>query len=359
MTNGLWWRYYTTPNNFNRSRAAALSQLLLCENFLGRPIRFSAPSLLESDNIGEVILENEACVGCHSTLDPLASALFGFWWYDIYDNAELSSYHAEREYLGEQYLSHSPGYFGMPMESPADLGPLLAADHRLVSCTVERMAELLLRRETGTDDFNALAAHREDFEDSGLRLSSLVLSLLSDPEYRAGSLSDEVGGDGEELYQTKRIMVPSMLDSAVEEATGFTWEQEGYRQLDNDVIGYRNLLGGVDGSVVTRASNRPSLSRQLVIKRLSQAAAAQAVESAWAEPSGLFPLALSGLAPGDAGFGETARLLHRRLHARNPSEEQLAEDEELWLAVEAQSDARQAWASLLSVMVRDPDFWMY
>ena len=44
MSNGLWWRYYTTPNNYNRSRAAALSRLFLCEDFLLRPIKFTAPA---------------------------------------------------------------------------------------------------------------------------------------------------------------------------------------------------------------------------------------------------------------------------------------------------------------------------
>ena len=48
MTNGVWWRYYTTPNNFGRTRAAAISRLLLCEDYLLRPISFESPSLCAS-----------------------------------------------------------------------------------------------------------------------------------------------------------------------------------------------------------------------------------------------------------------------------------------------------------------------
>ena len=79
MTNGLWWRYYTTPNNNNRARAAALMNLFLCENLLLRPIRFTATALLEADEINNVIQTDASCIGCHNTLDPLASAFFGFW----------------------------------------------------------------------------------------------------------------------------------------------------------------------------------------------------------------------------------------------------------------------------------------
>ena len=40
-TNGLWWRYTTTDSNMNRTRAAAISRLLLCEDFMARPVSFA------------------------------------------------------------------------------------------------------------------------------------------------------------------------------------------------------------------------------------------------------------------------------------------------------------------------------
>ena len=51
--------------------------LFLCENLLLRPIRFQATALLEADEINNVIQTDAACVGCHNTLDPLASAFLG------------------------------------------------------------------------------------------------------------------------------------------------------------------------------------------------------------------------------------------------------------------------------------------
>ena len=43
-TNGLWWRYTTTPSNMNRGRASALSRIFLCVDYIARPINFSAAS---------------------------------------------------------------------------------------------------------------------------------------------------------------------------------------------------------------------------------------------------------------------------------------------------------------------------
>ena len=147
MTNGLWWRYYTTPHNYSRTRAMALTDLFLCENYLLKPIKFSAPSLLERDALNEVIQSDEACIGCHSTLDPIASALFGFWWFDLYDVTEMTYYHPEREPLGMYYLNLQASFFGQPLESPAQLGQSIAQDPRFERCSTERLASLLWKRD--------------------------------------------------------------------------------------------------------------------------------------------------------------------------------------------------------------------
>ena len=39
-SNGLWWRYYTTPFNYNRGRSAAITRLLLCEDYL-EPVSYT------------------------------------------------------------------------------------------------------------------------------------------------------------------------------------------------------------------------------------------------------------------------------------------------------------------------------
>ena len=79
-SNALWWRFGSTNTNANRMRANVASTILLCNNYLNRPISFERDSnLLEESAVQEAISNDPACVNCHRTLDPLAAHFFGFW----------------------------------------------------------------------------------------------------------------------------------------------------------------------------------------------------------------------------------------------------------------------------------------
>ncbi len=356
MTNGLWWRYYSAPNNYNRTRAAAISRLLLCEDFLLRPISFSASSLLDRESLNEATRTETACVGCHATLDPLASAMFGFWWFDLYDTAEMTSYHAEREFLGEYYLEMGPAWFGQPMQGPADLGGMIANDPRFVSCTVERAAAGLWRRSVTVDDFAVLQDAQAEFEASDLRYTELLRALIATEEYTAGELLPEADDDDADRIATGRMMSAEQLADTVEDLTGYRWSWQGFDQLDNDSYGFRTLLGGVDGVSVSVVQQDPSLSRALVIQRLAQAAAWEVVEDIG---TGLLDQVSATTTPADAEFTDQLITLHRRMHGSSPDDARLAEDVALWEAVEATAGPEAAWRSVVAVLIRDPDFWMY
>jgi hypothetical protein len=362
MSNGLWWRYYTTPNNYNRSRAAALSRLFLCEDYLLRPIKFSAPALLDRESLNAATREVATCAGCHNTLDPLAANLFGFWWYDIYDTAEMTSYHPEREQLGADYLERDPAWYGIPMEGPVELGPYIAADDRFTRCTVERMAEALWRRSPDLDDFFTLDRLHLDFEDADWRLDGLVHAILDGADYRAGALQESAPEEAESRLTTLRIMSVEQLEQVVEDLTGFVWTYEGMEELANDQTGYRILGGGIDGHQVTQPAREPSLASSLLLKRIAQAGAAWVVQKDLVEggESRLFQyVSLGSDTPGQPDFTAELHQLHLRLHGAEASTDQLARDEALWTEVEAISDPATAWASLISVMIRDPAFWSY
>ena len=47
------------------------------------------------------------------------------------------------------------------------------------------------------------------------------------------------------------------------------------------------------------------------------------------------------------------------LHGYPSTDNWLSQTTTLWQEVAALSDSRQAWASVVSVMIRDPAFWMY
>ncbi len=370
MTTGLWWRYWSAPNNYNRTRAAALSRLFLCADFLDRPISFEATSLLDSSSLSEATQTEEACVGCHVSLDPLGASLFGFWWFDIYSMAEMDHYHTEREWLGSYYLDMEPAWFGTPMDGPADLGPMLAQDPRFLSCTVERVSQGLLRRSMGTEDHARQADLLDTFQDSELRLQALVEAVLDTPEYQAGSLRDGATESQAARAATGRVLTPDQLADGVEELTGFRWQHEGFDQMLNDDSGYRILAGGLDGIAVARAQEDPSVSRLLVIRSLAEAASTHAARSDF-ELDPLSRRLLGGVdigdRPGSEAFGAQLELLHLIFHSKEADRDQLAEEEALWTAVyelsvdqlgATEADAAtDAWATVLSVLIRDPAFW--
>jgi hypothetical protein len=364
-TNGLWWRYATTLNNMNRGRAAAVSKLLLCHDFLQRPVVIQGLDEFTEEALLAATQEEPSCQSCHATLDPLAANFFGFWWYDVKDATELSSYHPEREPLGATYMDLTPAWFGQPLEGVAALGPVVAADPRFQRCIVEQMAEQLWHRPLTDADFNLLSASEEDFAAGGLRMGALLRSLMATPEYRAGALLEGADEDTDERYVTRRVMSVEQLASSVEALTGYRWSVQGYDQLTNDIVGYRVMGGGADGLIVTDPSPWPGVSRSLVIQRLAQLAAQAALEEDLARAAvdrrlvGTTAEDLLTLRPGDGRFEAEVEALRLRVHGLRPDADTLADDAALWTEVEALAGPQLAWQALVGGLLRDPLFWSY
>jgi len=360
MSNGLWWRYYTTPFNYNRRRAATIVDLLLCEDYLSRPVSLSDTTNILEVGADEAISNTEACQSCHVTMDPLAAGLFGFWWFDIYDPEELSVYHVSREHLGETFLDARPEWFGTPFDSPQEMAAIASSDPRVVSCAVESFAELLWRRPTEMVDFPRLNDVRGAFESSGLRGTDLLMEIIRTPEYRAGSLSPEATAEDYEREKTARQLSPSQLASSIAELTGFEWTWQGYDQLDNDTIGYRILAGGVNGWSVTGISDSPGFSFSLVLRRLSEAAGSWVVSEGIGEDSaGLLSYVDGETDSASSEFTEQVVMLHRAFHGFTPDPELIELDRDLWNTINSQDGPSSAWAGLISALIRDPSFWSY
>ena len=351
----------------------ALADLLLCENYLLRPIKFSAPSLLERDAINEIIQSDPACIGCHSTLDPLAAALFGFWWFDLYDVTEMTYYHPEREPLGMYYLNLQASFFGQPLESPAQLGQSIAQDPRFERCSTERLASLLWKRDVSVEDFNTIEDLRLKFSEGDHRLSSLIKAITKGPQYQAGSLLDKATEEDAQRESTRKMLSAQQIASAVFNLTGFVWELDSIDMLEDDTEGFRTLLGGIDGITVTRILRSPNLSRQLALKRISQAAAGWVVSEDWSLPPDerrlLKPSSM--LVDSTQSWDNLENInpteepeywlepLALRLYGTPISEEQLDIYAQMWDQVYAEHGTQQAWKTLISIMLRDPGFWIY
>lgn len=311
---------------------------------------FDAPSLLDTSGIEDAVRSNPACLTCHSTLDPLASLLFGFWVYDRSDAIELVSYHAERESLGAYYLGVDGGWFGESVE-PSELGEVLAADPRVNRCAVETLAQLMWRRPVELDDHDVLYGIVRD--DAELRGHDLLRAVTATLEYRVGALEGPDALVEDSSATPRRILSDSQLRTALGDLTGFTWISDDDIQLMlNDELGYRVLAGGVDGATVTQVRTEPTVSRAFTLQRFSEAAALHGIDE------GTLGIDAS-LSPDDAGFSEQLVDLHRRLHGTTPDEDLLAADEALWSAIEATDGADEAWRMLVAAMLQDPAFWVY
>lgn len=361
MTNGLWWRYWSAPNNYNRTRAAAIGRLLLCDDWLTRPVHIDPAADVGPSDLEEAVRTQTACVGCHDSLDPLASALFGFWWFDLYDPLEMRAYHPEREFLGPRYLDVEPAWFGRAMDGPADLGRRIAEDPRFTRCTAQRTAQSYWRRTLDDEDFATVGALVTEFEGGGLTMRSLVRAVTHHPEYgAAGFVAD---ADADDAVATLRVLQPSQLATIIQTLTGYTWTEAGYTQLDNDTLGYRVLAGGVDGAGVTVPSEQPTVTRALVLQRVAEAAASHVVDRDFGADRSdrrLLTEVEASDGPDDATFAAQLELLHRRMHGHDPSPAELAE--ELALAERLLADGAESaavWKALIELMIRDPAFWSY
>ena len=359
-TTGMWWRYQSTNSNANRKRANAASRILLCHDYLTRPIDFDRNvNLLDEQAVTEAIDTNPGCVNCHVSLDPLASYFFGFWWFQP-TATEVSTYHPSRERYWQDYLTKPPAYYGDPGSSLADLGRSIAADNRFPECMVEHVTELLLRRDAELLDFQSMTEHREALIQGDLTLRPLFRSVMHSPEYRAAT-DDGLPGTQVPL----KMATPGLLASQVRDLTGFDWESQGGADLMlTDRQGFLTLAGGADGYYSVKNSTSPNTTLLLVQERLAEAAADYAVQQAIAGSSDL----LEGLdldatpETGREALVATIQRLHLRIFGNRVADDgpEVEANLGLWsdlYALEGRTD--RAWAGLVSALLRDPDFLFY
>jgi hypothetical protein len=362
-TNGLWWKYTTTSFNQNRSRAAAVSRLLLCEDLLNRPVDFTvSDDLLESEDVSSMVRSMPGCLACHSIIEPLSASLYGFLWVEDKSVVEMEAYHPEREILGPIELEVDLSYWGQPISGLSDLGTAISEDVRFSRCAVEGMTGTLLRRELELADHGLVDELHQGFLESGLRMKSLIRDITDTDAYRAGSLTESTSAETADRELTVRMMGPPQLASSVEEITGFRWVHRGELMLDADAVGYRVLAGGVDGDALSAPQQDPGLTWALVIKRLAESGAYVALESALDEDTAttsiLSEMNLS-LAPADPGFEAAIDQLGFRLLAVRLSSEEQSGLADLWTTVEQDQGPEQAWAAVLIALLRDPLFVSY
>ena len=341
----LWIRYSSTTSNANRGRANAISRMLLCADYLEREIAFDRTvNLIDEEATLAAIQTNPGCTACHSSLDPLASHLYGFL--HLLDDAaiELTSYHPEREGWWDEFTGTPPGYYGTPTQDLVDLGWAIAKDPRLRSCAVERVYEGLLQRESDVDDTLELLTHLSAFEVGGLTLRSLYGSLLGSGVYQG------VGAQG----VMAKMLRPEQYASIVEELTGYRLTFYDYDLLQSDLIGIRTLAGGVNGISVTVPARTPNVTTALAQERIAEAAAWTVVGAGGGD------LIATVIATDAETVAAQIEVLHRRILSQPAGSDDAAATVALFGAIlSSTGDAEAAWAGVISALLRDPEFLFF
>ena len=353
-TNGLWWRYTTTLVNANRGRAEMVAKNLLCDNRFDHPVAFGGSG---GASFEDRVREDDACIACHATLDPLGAFLYGFFRMHPESYSEATRYYPERETLWDAF-SVAPAYYGAPAEALPGLAGLIAADPRFPNCAVEQGFRAVMGRSPGVADTTALTAARAAFLDGGVTLRALYGALVADPRYRSAD-PDWPGTVG------PKRMSPDQLAASIEALTGFRWVYEGLDMLSTDTYGVRVLAGGADGVVVTQPATSHSTSSALVTAWLAEAAARHAVAADLAaapDERTLFVFAPPNAIPAPAAQRAQLQHLVRLAHGRDlrADDPDLAALAALWDDVNADTgDPDTAWAAVLAGLLRHPDFLHY
>ena len=192
-----------------------------------------------------------------------------------------------------------------------------------------------------------------------LNLKSVFQAVATDQTYRATEL-----GDGE--FATRKMVTSDMLGSQVEDLTGFVFASNGVPVLETDSGGLRTLAGGIDGQNVTSPATEPMTTLVLVQERFAQAAANHVVVHDRDNPAearlfheiDFHETPKSGKAP----MVRQIQSLHLRLFGHHIAEDgpEVEANLQLWEDLyEVSLTIEEAWAGLLTVLLRDPDFLFY
>lgn len=364
--NSMWLRYPSAGGNANRHRANAISKMLMCHDYLSRPLlldRAAVDQLVEDAETA--INTNATCQSCHSTLDPLSAHMFGFFVYDDEDMMGNMIYRPENEEAWRDYSGKGPGFYGQPTANLGELAEAIVDDPRFADCAVQTVFEGLTQRTLTDDDWTEIQAHRAVFVDGGLQLRPLIRSVVNSEEYKAGVVNDP--DLGARLAPVKTAS-PAQLASLFESKTGYRWRFGGADGLTTHGQGLPVLFGGIDDQYVTTRSYEPGVGAVYVQERLAWSAAWHVVQHDLDPTRTGDAILLAYVTQDDtpasapAAFDKQIRHLYSQLTGL-PLTPVATEPERLVLmwdqlySIEQSTD--QAWAGVVTAVLRDPRLLHY
>ena len=288
-------RHISAGQNWQRGRANMVSRSLLCDDFLERDIIVDTSiDLSDPAVVRDAVVANPACAGCHQTLDPLAS----YFWpmdanvnigriasypLDMYDDAKVGRWRGTS--------GRPPSFYGQAGSTLTDLGGLIAEDPRFSLCASRRFFSYFSEMPLADVPLDVVARFQTVLEESGMSAKELAKAIVLSDEFRIAYAPDDGGAN--ELIGYKKAR-PEQLGRLIEDLTGFRWLIDStvavrgaplgrVDLLENDVVGYRVLSGGIDSELVLTPSHTTNATSSLVLRGIAAEAAGFTVVSDFAK----------------------------------------------------------------------------
>jgi hypothetical protein len=386
-SNSMLLKYESNGSNFHRGRANMISDKLLCAPFSERDIPITGDiDLSDEEAVADAVMNLTECVACHQSVDPLASQYFGFrsrltpFQVITAENNGCDSdlQHQFSCYPIAMYASigqdnwqniglRSPNYWGAHAPDLTAVGHHIASDPRFSLCAATKFSAYLTQ--TNADDiaFEKIAQLQQVFIDSNYSAKSLAIAIVTDPAFLALDASPS------EVANTLpgiQVIRPEQLERLIEDLTGFRLEYEltnnnngQIRALSDDVIGFRAMSGGVNGSSITSPTHTPTPVKLLVLAAYAEESAGYVVLTDFDLPIAermLFTELDVEEQDEEIVRMQITRLFERILQVEtDPDSTEITAAYELWANFTTPTDTTTAWETLLAALFQSPEVLFY
>ena len=372
-------RWTTTDSNQNRGRANAWTRALLCYDFFTRDIIVDTNINLADPNVvNNAVRTNPSCVGCHQSLDPLASHFFGYFIPEDVGEGDRSypikTYSADLEPRWEQGTGRDPGYFGTYAGDPnlATMGEQIAADPGFSNCAVKRFASVLTGvsvKELDIDHLVEIDRLHDWFLETDYDAKRLIEEIVMSPDYRIAGPNALTSLELSDKLHGLKLLSPEALNRSLRDITGnkkgdnpagFGWEMEsplGYDLFENDIYGFRMMAGGYDGNFSTAPAHTVNATHILTLRMASADASGKMVDAEFAKSRSNRRLLteVDGDTTSEAEIKEQIVVLNKLLYGEvvAVTHADVTDAYTLWSTVAARQDPVYAWKITLGAMLSD------
>ena len=372
-------RWTTTNSNQNRGRANAWTRAILCYDFFTRDIIVDTNINLADPNVvNNAVRTNPSCVGCHQSLDPLASHFFGYFIPEDMGEGErsypITTYSADLEGRWQQGTGRDPGYFGYYADDPnlATLGEQIAADPGFSNCAVKRFAAGLTGHSIKDIEFWELPEIdrlHDWFLETDYNAKKLVEEIVMSPLYRTAGPGPGITTEYAERLHGLKLLSPEALNRMLRDITGnakgnnpdgFGWKMEapeGYDLLENDIYGFRMMAGGYDGRFSTAPAHTVNATHVLTLRMASADAAARLVDEEFSKSRNNRRLLteVDDDTTAEADIREQFVALNKLLYGEvvDTNHPDVTDAYALWSTVAAREDNVYAWKIAVAAMLSD------